>query len=87
MLPEQSKDLIQQGKVRHFGMSEAGAKTIRRAHVRSLSRRCRANNLALVARTRERDHPDNSWVSGLFLSALLGKGFLMGHKLQREYKI
>ena len=27
------KDLIQQGKVRHFGMSEASAKTIRRAHV------------------------------------------------------
>jgi len=26
------KDLIQQGKVRHFGMSEAGAATIRRAH-------------------------------------------------------
>lgn len=26
------KELIQQGKVRHFGMSEAGAKTIRRAH-------------------------------------------------------
>jgi aryl-alcohol dehydrogenase-like predicted oxidoreductase len=26
------KDLIQQGKVRHFGMSEAGAQTIRRAH-------------------------------------------------------
>src|SRR5215813_13926807 len=26
------KDLIQQGKVRHFGLSEAGAKTIRRAH-------------------------------------------------------
>jgi aryl-alcohol dehydrogenase-like predicted oxidoreductase len=26
------KDLIQQGKVKHFGMSEAGAKTIRRAH-------------------------------------------------------
>ncbi|MFZ1084897.1 MAG: aldo/keto reductase [Terracidiphilus sp.] len=25
-------DLIQQGKVKHFGMSEAGAKTIRRAH-------------------------------------------------------
>jgi Aldo/keto reductase family len=25
------KDLIQQGKVRHFGMSEADAKTIRRA--------------------------------------------------------
>ena len=26
------KDLIQQGKVRHFGLSEASAKTIRRAH-------------------------------------------------------
>src|SRR5215470_3089035 len=26
------KELIQQGKVRHFGMSEAGAQTIRRAH-------------------------------------------------------
>jgi aryl-alcohol dehydrogenase-like predicted oxidoreductase len=26
------KDLIQQGKVKHFGMSEASAKTIRRAH-------------------------------------------------------
>ena len=26
------KDLIQQGKVKHFGLSEAGAKTMRRAH-------------------------------------------------------
>jgi aryl-alcohol dehydrogenase-like predicted oxidoreductase len=26
------KDLIQQGKVKHFGLSEAGAETIRRAH-------------------------------------------------------
>src|SRR6202042_910829 len=26
------KQLIQQGKVRHFGLSEAGAQTIRRAH-------------------------------------------------------
>jgi len=26
------RDLIKQGKVRHFGLSEAGAKTIRRAH-------------------------------------------------------
>ena len=27
------KELIQEGKVRHFGLSEAGAQTIRRAHV------------------------------------------------------
>jgi aryl-alcohol dehydrogenase-like predicted oxidoreductase len=26
------KQLIQQGKVKHFGLSEAGAQTIRRAH-------------------------------------------------------
>jgi len=26
------KKLIQEGKVRHFGLSEASAKTIRRAH-------------------------------------------------------
>ena len=26
------KDLIAEGKVRHFGLSEAGAETIRRAH-------------------------------------------------------
>ena len=26
------KELIQQGKVKHFGMSEAGVETIRRAH-------------------------------------------------------
>ena len=27
------KDLIWEGKVKHFGLSEAGAQTIRRAHV------------------------------------------------------
>ena len=26
------KDLIEEGKVKHFGLSEAGARTIRRAH-------------------------------------------------------
>jgi len=26
------KELIQEGKVRHFGLSEAGVRTIRRAH-------------------------------------------------------
>src|SRR5437868_5362390 len=29
---ETVKDLIQQGKVKHFGLSEAGVQTIRRAH-------------------------------------------------------
>ncbi len=30
--PAAVKDLIQQGKVKHFGLSEAGVQTIRRAH-------------------------------------------------------
>lgn len=30
--PEPVKELIEEGKVRHFGLSEAGAETIRRAH-------------------------------------------------------
>ncbi len=32
MPPARVKDLIAAGKVRHFGLSEAGAQTIRRAH-------------------------------------------------------
>ena len=37
------KELIQAGKVKHFGLSEAGVQTIRRAMRSSRSRRCRAN--------------------------------------------
>jgi aryl-alcohol dehydrogenase-like predicted oxidoreductase len=31
-LADTGKDLVEHGKVWHFGLSEAGAKTIRRAH-------------------------------------------------------
>lgn len=37
------KDLIQTGRVRHFGLSEAAAKTIRRAHAASRSRPSKVN--------------------------------------------
>ena len=37
------KDLIQQGKVKHFGLSEAAAETIRRAHAVQPVRPCKAN--------------------------------------------
>src|SRR5438270_8941731 len=41
------KDLIQAGKVKHFGLSEAGAKTIRRAHaVQPVTALQRANTLS-----------------------------------------
>ena len=39
------KDLIGQGKVKHFGLSEASAETIRRAHVVQRSQRFRASSL------------------------------------------
>ncbi len=59
------KELIQQGKVKHFGLSEAGADTIRRAHAvqpvtaiqneYSLwTRYCEDRNLAVVWRARHR---------------------------------
>jgi len=37
------KELIQQGKVKHFGLSEAAAQTIRRAHAVQPVTACRAN--------------------------------------------
>ena len=37
------KELIQPGKTRHFGLSEAGVQTIRRAHAVQPLPRCRAS--------------------------------------------
>jgi len=37
------KELIKEGKVKHFGLSEAGAQTIRRAHAVQPLLHCRAN--------------------------------------------
>jgi len=51
------KDLIQQGKVKHFGLSEAGVHTIRRAHavhpVTALQ-----SEYSLVERARAGNHPN-----------------------------
>ncbi len=44
------KDPIQQGKVKHFGLSEAGAETIRRAHRRSTGYGASERVFALVER-------------------------------------
>src|SRR5262249_40183120 len=73
------KDLIQQGKVRHFGMSEAGVKTIRRAHavqpVAALQ-----NEYSLWWREPEREVLPVLEELGIGLVAFspLGKGFLTG---------
>ena len=46
------KDLIREGKVRHFGLSEAGVQSIRRAHAVQPVAALRERVFAVVARTR-----------------------------------
>ncbi len=73
------KELIQAGKVKHFGLSEAGAKTIRRAHkvqpVTALQ-----SEYSLWFRDHEREVLPTIEELGIGLVAYspLGKGFLTG---------
>jgi aryl-alcohol dehydrogenase-like predicted oxidoreductase len=73
------KDLINEGKVRHFGLSEAGANTIRRAHavqpVAALQ-----SEYSLWTRQHEREILPTIEELGIGLVAFspLGKGFLAG---------
>ena len=52
------KDLIREGKVKHFGLSEAGAQTIRRAHAVQPVDGAAERVLAVVARARAGDPAD-----------------------------
>src|SRR5882757_4389147 len=73
------KELIQQGKVRHFGLSEAGVQTIRRAHaVQPLT--ALQNEYSLWTRTPEKEVIPTLEELGIGLVAYspLGKGFLTG---------
>ena len=73
------KDLIQQGKVKHFGLSEAGVQTIRRAHaVQPLT--ALQNEYSLWTRTPEKEVIPALEELGIGLVAYspLGKGFLTG---------
>jgi aryl-alcohol dehydrogenase-like predicted oxidoreductase len=73
------KDLIQQGKVKHFGLSEAGVKTIRRAHavqpVTALQ-----SEYSLWTRTPEKEVIPTIEELGIGFVPYspLGKGFLTG---------
>src|SRR6201987_3539552 len=73
------KDLIQQGKVKHFGLSEAGIQTIRRAHavhpVTALQ-----NEYSLWTRTPEKEVIPALEELGIGFGPYspLGKGFLTG---------
>jgi aryl-alcohol dehydrogenase-like predicted oxidoreductase len=72
------KELIREGKVRHFGLSEAGVQTIRRAHavqpVAALQ-----SEYSLWWREREQDLPLLEELGiGLVPFSPLGRGFLTG---------
>jgi len=73
------KELIQAGKVKHFGLSEAGAKTIRRAHaVHPLT--ALQSEYSLWTRTPEKEVIPTLEELGIGLVPYspLGKGFLTG---------
>lgn len=73
------KDLIKEGKVKYFGLSEAGAQTIRRAHaVQSVS--ALQSEYSLWTRQHEKDIIPTIEELGIGLVAFspLGKGFLAG---------
>ena len=73
------KDLIQEGKVKHFGLSEAGVKTIRRAHaVQPLT--ALQSEYSLWTRTSEKEVIPTLEELGIGLVPYspLGKGFLTG---------
>lgn len=73
------KQLIQAGKVKHFGLSEAGAKTIRRAHaVQPLT--ALQSEYSLWTRTPEKEVIPTLEELGIGLVPYspLGKGFLTG---------
>lgn len=73
------KDLIQEGKVKHFGMSEAGAQTIRRAHdVQPLT--ALQSEYSLWTRQHEKEIIPTIEELGIGLVAYspLGKGYLTG---------
>jgi aryl-alcohol dehydrogenase-like predicted oxidoreductase len=73
------KDLIQEGKVKHFGLSEAGANTIRKAHaVQSVT--ALQSEYSLWTRQHEKEIIPTIEELGIGLVAYspLGKGFLTG---------
>jgi aryl-alcohol dehydrogenase-like predicted oxidoreductase len=73
------KDMIQQGKVRHFGLSEAGAQTIRRAHAVQPVTALQSEYSLWWKRPEEEIIPTLEELGiGLVPFSPLGKGFLTG---------
>src|SRR5580704_1521052 len=73
------KDLIQQGKVKHFGLSEAGVKTIRRAHAVQPLTALQSEYSLWWRKPEEEVLPTLEELGiGLVPYSPLGKGFLTG---------
>jgi len=73
------KDLIQAGKVKHFGLSEAGAQTIRRAHAVQPVTALQSEYSIWWRRPEEEILPTLEELGiGLVAYSPLGKGFLSG---------
>jgi len=73
------KDLIQQGKVKHFGLSEAGAQTIRRAHAVQSVTALQSEYSLWWREPDEKILPTLEELGiGLVAFSPLGKGFLTG---------
>ena len=74
------KDLIQEGKVRHFGLSEAGVQTIRRAHAVQPVTAVQSEYSLWWRRPEEELLPTLEELGvGLVPFSPLGKGFLTGN--------
>jgi aryl-alcohol dehydrogenase-like predicted oxidoreductase len=73
------KDLIQEGKVKHFGLSEAGVQTIRRAHAVQSVTALQSEYSLWWRRPEEKVLPTLEELGiGLVPYSPLGKGFLTG---------
>jgi aryl-alcohol dehydrogenase-like predicted oxidoreductase len=73
------KELIQQGKVKHFGLSEAGVKTIRRAHAAQTVTALQSEYSLWWRKPEEEVIPTLQELGiGLVPYSPLGKGFLTG---------
>ncbi|WP_281172778.1 aldo/keto reductase [Caldanaerobius polysaccharolyticus] len=71
------KNLIQEGKVRYFGLSEASAKTIRRAHAVVQLPLFKVSILYGEGSLRKKYYQHvRNWVLVLFLTVRLGRDFL-----------
>ena len=81
------KDIIQEGKVKHFGLSEAGAKTIRRAHAVQPVTALQSEYSLWFRRPEEEILPTLEELGiGFVPYSPLGKGFLTG-KISSDTKL